>query len=320
MLNFLLTAIYKLAKIKRGEYPLSILYYHHVLQINSLYHPDDITADAFDRQIGFLKKHFNILMLDEAINLLKKNKLPSKALVITFDDGYLDNAEIAAPLLKKHNCPATFFVSTQGVEDGYLWNDAIEQAIAQTTVNQVSSNIMHEALSLTSQPEKLHAHNKLINFLKFLSNDQRAIKITHLLSELEINQTSLSRTMMNNLELKALHQQGFEIAAHTHSHTILTTETNDDAKNELIKNKTKLEKIVGDKIRYLAYPNGLFQRDFNDQHCQIAQELGFKAAFSTNDGGVTRSMNSFKMPRFMPYRKQLPLFALSIAKIAGEHV
>jgi len=320
MLNFLLTVIYKLKKIKRGEYPLSILYYHHVLKISSPYHPDEITVDAFDKQIKFLSTYFNILMLDDAINLLKKKKLPPRALVITFDDGYLDNVEVAAPLLKKYHCPATFFISTQGVEDGYLWNDAIEQGIAQTTVNQISSSIMNEELALTSQPEKLLAYNKLINFLKFLSNNERTSKIESLLSELQISQTSMSRTMMNERELKELHQQGFEIAAHTHSHTILTTETNVDAKNELIENKTKLEKIVGENIRYLAYPNGLFERDFNDQHCQIAQKIGFKAAFSTNDGGATSSINDFKIPRFMPYRKQLSLFALSIAKIAGEHV
>jgi hypothetical protein len=52
----------------------------------------------------------------------------------------------------------------------------------------------------------------------------------------------------------------------------------------------------------------------------MANTLKFKAAFSTNDGGSLSTTDLHQIPRFMPYRKQLPLFVLSIAKIAGEHV
>jgi peptidoglycan/xylan/chitin deacetylase (PgdA/CDA1 family) len=310
--------MYKWAKIQRGEYPLSILYYHHVFAENEPYHPDDTNAQDFEQQISFLQKHFNILALEEAINLREKNQLPPKALVITFDDGYKDNYTNALPILEKLHCPATFFIATKGVEKGYLWNDEIEQAIKQTNCEKISNKITGSALSIKSPTEKIAAFHTIVNMLKFESNKQRTIKISALLEELQIN--TFTSTMMTTKQLSDLHSRGFSLGAHTHSHTILTTETDETVQQELITNKNILEAITKQPINFLAYPNGLEGRDFNDPHCNIVEKLGFTAAFSTNDGGSISHDSLYKIPRFMPYRKQLPLFALSIAKIAGEHV
>ena len=318
MLNFLLSIIYKWTKFKRGEYPLSILYYHHVFADNEPYHPDDINAQDFERQIDYLQKHFNIFPLKIAIDLLRQKQLPPKALVISFDDGYQDNYTIAAPILEKLNCPAIFFIATEGVEKGYLWNDEIEQAIKNTTKETVSNKINGYSLSLKTQSEKTIAFHSLVNSLKFQSNKQRSIKITCLLEELNVS--TFTKTMMTTKQLSDLYSRGFDLGAHTHSHTILATETNENVQQELLKNKNILENITNQSVDFLAYPNGLEGRDFSGTHCNIAQNIGFKAAFSTNDGSSINSTNMYKIPRFMPYRKQLPLFTLSIAKIAGEHV
>ncbi len=317
MLNFILTLIYKYNKIKRGEYPLSILYYHHVFSTKNTYHPDDLCAKEFELQINFLKKHFNILPIEQAISLLQKKQLPPKALVISFDDGYQDNYTIAAPILEKNNCPAIFFIATQGVENGYLWNDIIEQAIKKTTVKKISNEIIGTSFVIETQKEKTNAFHELVSHLKFKNTQERSKQIKLLCEELNTN--NFSQTMMNNEQIASLHSKGFAIGAHTHSHTILTTETIETCSDELSVNKACLEKITQEPVNFLAYPNGLYTRDFTQEHCNLSIKLNFKAAFSTNDGGAIHTINKHSIPRFMPYRKQLSLFALSIAKIAGEH-
>jgi len=310
--------MYKYNKLKLGEYPLSILYYHHVFATKTPYHLDDLDAQAFGQQIEFLSKHFNILSLEQAIQLLIKKKLPPKSLVITFDDGYLDNYTTAAPILEKHNCPATFFVATQGVEKGYLWNDVIEQSIQNTKVTTISKDIIGKTINISTNSEKISAFHQLVSSLKFISNEERSFKIKQLSQELKVSE--YTQTMMNKEQILDLKNRGFTIGAHTHSHTILSTETDTNSQYELLTNKQSLEKIIDEPIAFLAFPNGLYGRDFKQPHCNMAKSLGFTAAFSTNDGGAVNSTNAFQIPRFMPYRKQLPLFALSIAKIAGEHV
>lgn len=318
MLNFLLAIIYKYNNYKHGEYPLSILYYHHVFAKKNPYHLDDLDAQQFDQQISFLSKHFNILPLNQAIDLLKKKQLPPKALVISFDDGYQDNYTIAAPILEKNKCPASFFIATEGVENGYLWNDVIEQCLKHTTVKEITKSIIGKQLSIVTESEKIAAFQRLVSSLKFINNEERSNKI--LLLSKELNVSCYTQTMMSKEQLLDLHHRGFDIGAHTHSHTIVSTETDADSQTELLINKQMLEKIIGEPISFLAFPNGLYGRDFKQIHCEMAQKLGFKAAFSTNDGGAFSSTNLQQIPRFMPYRKQLPLFALSIAKISGEHV
>jgi peptidoglycan/xylan/chitin deacetylase (PgdA/CDA1 family) len=318
MLNFLLNIIYKYNKLKHGEYPLSILYYHHVFSNKNSYHLDDLDEHNFDQQISFLTKHFNILSLKQAIELLKQKRLPSKALVISFDDGYQDNYTLAAPILEKNKCPATFFIATEGVKKGYLWNDIIEQNIKNTTVKKISKDIIGKEISLITEGEKTSAFHQLVNSLKFVNNDERNNKILQLSKELNIN--NYTRTMMNEEQILDLHNRNFTIGAHTHSHTILSTETDENSQSELLTNKQTLEKTIGEPVEFLAFPNGLYGQDFKQVHCEIASALGFEAAFSTNDGGAVSATNLHQIPRFMPYRKQLPLFALSIAKIAGEHV
>ncbi len=318
MLRLLLTLLYKFTKLKQGEYPLSILYYHHVFPQKESYHCEDLCEKEFEQQIKFLKQHFNIIPIEKALDLQKKGWLPPKALAISFDDGYQDNYTIAAPILKKNNCPATFFISTQGVEQTYLWNDIVEQAIKTTKSATVPANIIGKELVINSKSEKISAFHCLVNKLKFMSNDIRSKQIIELTQALNVKE--FSPTMMSKIQISDLHKQGFTIGAHTHSHTILTTESDKNSYQELVKNKKQLEKITNSPITLLAFPNGLYGRDFNQTHCDIAKKIGFKAAFSTNDGGAIQATLPYQVPRFMPYRKQLPLFALSIAKIAGEHV
>jgi peptidoglycan/xylan/chitin deacetylase (PgdA/CDA1 family) len=318
MLDLFLSIIYWRSRLKFKENPLAIIYFHHVFENKNEYHPDDIIAVEFDKKVKFLKKHFNILSLTEAITLLKTKRLPPKALVITFDDGYQDNFTVAALILKKHNCPATFFISTSGVEEGYLWNDKVEQLLDNTKMNAISANIIGEGIAIKSKTEKTLAFQLLLSKLKFLSHEKRTQQLKKLTDEL--GDIECKRTMMTTDQIKKLHQDGFTIGAHTHSHTILTTENINNCQQELLNNKNKLEAIINDRIKFIAFPNGLFERDFTFEHCDIAKDMEFEAGFSTNDGGATSSSNSYTIPRFMPYRKQLPLFALSIAKIAGEHV
>jgi len=318
MLDLLLSIIYWRSRTKLKENPLAIIYFHHVFAQQNEYHPDDIIVVEFDKKIKFLKKYFNILTLSEAMQLVKAKRLPPKALVITFDDGYQDNFTVAAPILKKHNCPATFFISTSGVDEGCLWNDKVEQLLNNTVKTSISEDIIGESITIKNKRDKIRAFQQLLSKLKFLSHENRTLQLQKLANEL--GNVEFIRTMMTAEQIEKLHQDGFTIGAHTHNHTILTTETIDNCQQELLNNKNNLESIISDKIKFIAFPNGLFERDFNFEHCDLAKKMDFVSGFSTNDGGATSSSNSYTIPRFMPYRKQLPLFALSIAKIAGEHV
>ena len=91
---------------------LSILIFHRVLPRPDPLFPDEIDAAQFDRLMALVAGGYNVLSLGRALPLLATSQLPPRALVITFDDGYADNAEIALPILRRHGLVATFFVAS----------------------------------------------------------------------------------------------------------------------------------------------------------------------------------------------------------------
>jgi peptidoglycan/xylan/chitin deacetylase (PgdA/CDA1 family) len=78
---------------------------------------DGLTVDrrTFERYCRFFRRHFRVVSLADLVDGLEAERCPRRELVITFDDGYLDNFENAAPVLEKLSLPATFFVITRWI-------------------------------------------------------------------------------------------------------------------------------------------------------------------------------------------------------------
>lgn len=108
------------------NYVLPILMYHSVSPDATAKNRLTVSPEAFERQIGFLKRYYYVLPLEYLAGLVKeKKKIPSRALAITFDDGYRDNYTYVFPILKKYNLPATIFVIINeiGRPDRLSWDE-----------------------------------------------------------------------------------------------------------------------------------------------------------------------------------------------------
>lgn len=68
--------------------------------------------DMFDRYCRFFARHFTVVRLNDLVRRLEQGQPVNRELAITFDDGYRDNFQYAAPILKRRGLPATFFVVT----------------------------------------------------------------------------------------------------------------------------------------------------------------------------------------------------------------
>jgi peptidoglycan/xylan/chitin deacetylase (PgdA/CDA1 family) len=90
---------------------VTIVAFHRV---NDSLEPDGLTCDSerFEALCKFFHQHFRVVSLSALLASRRANKEVRGTLAITFDDGYRDNFEIAAPILLKLNLPATFFVTT----------------------------------------------------------------------------------------------------------------------------------------------------------------------------------------------------------------
>ena len=91
---------------------LPIVIFHRVHARPDPLFPDEMDAARFDRLMAWVAGSFRVRTLRESVEHQRQGRLPPRSLVITFDDGYADNAEVALPILRRHGLAADFFIST----------------------------------------------------------------------------------------------------------------------------------------------------------------------------------------------------------------
>ena len=117
---------------------LHTLIFHRVLPQRDPLFPGEVTAQDFNAICRWLKAWFHVLPMDQAVQQLREGSLPSRALAISFDDGYADNHEVALPILLQHGLPATFFVATGFLDGGRMWNDTVIEAVRNCALPQLA--------------------------------------------------------------------------------------------------------------------------------------------------------------------------------------
>ncbi|MGB2713831.1 MAG: polysaccharide deacetylase family protein [Vicinamibacterales bacterium] len=101
-----------------------VVTFHRVQNTDSS-EPLTISVRAFEQYCRFFARHFRVVALGDLVAQLERGETPNRELAITFDDGYLDNFENAAPVLERYHLPATFFVVSQWIgTDIVPWWDA----------------------------------------------------------------------------------------------------------------------------------------------------------------------------------------------------
>ncbi len=97
----------------RANFETPILMYHHIGDPSEA-SGVNVSTETFKRQMEFLKVHrYRVISLADFLKELKTGRrIPFRTVVITFDDGHLDNFKNAFPILKELNFPATIFVIT----------------------------------------------------------------------------------------------------------------------------------------------------------------------------------------------------------------
>jgi peptidoglycan/xylan/chitin deacetylase (PgdA/CDA1 family) len=289
-----------------GGQRLQILIFHRVLAQPDPLFPGEMDAPRFDRLAGLLARSFRVMTLAAAARHLAAATLPPRALVITFDDGYADNAELALPILKRHGLVGSFFVSTGFLDGGRMWNDTVIEAFRRSTIESIDLGFVGLGrLPLTTLDKRRAAIRQVLPKVKYMGLAEREQTLGSLRAALR--PTALpDDLMMRSAQVRTLAEAGMEIGAHTVNHPILSAIPLPEAEAEIARGRSRLAELTGAPIEVLAYPNGVPGRDYGAEHVALVRRLGFVAAVSTAAGAARPGADLFQLPRFTPWDRSLP--------------
>ena len=272
--------------------------------------PGEPTAAEFDWQMRLLREHFHPLSLEQGTHRLAEGSLPKRAVCVTFDDGYADNEQVALPILRRYDIPATVFVSTGYLNGGRMWNDTVIEALRNWQGDAAALDDLGLArYALGSVDARREAAEDVLTRIKHRDPAQRQQIVDAIAGR---SQGLPGDLMMTDAQVQNLAQQGVTIGAHTVSHPILASVAPDVAREEIGASKAHLEALLQREVAAFAYPNGLPERDYGDAHRAMVQEAGFRVAVSTHWGVATPASDRLQLPRFTPWDRAPLRFAVRL--------
>jgi peptidoglycan/xylan/chitin deacetylase (PgdA/CDA1 family) len=219
----------------------------------------------FERQILFYNKHFQ----RSRDFSLKRNLLGERSYLLTFDDGYKDNFDIALPILKKYEVPAIFLVTTGCIgSDGLLWHDRVRLFYE-----------MKERKGIYRAAKVKKQCKKALGELKKASPE----KGTEYFKSLESAGQKHPRLMMTWEEVRQAHKQGIMIGPHTHSHPILAGLNEDQQREEIGRSVEAIKKNLGFSPRFFSYPEG-GKQSYGDATIRALKQARIEVAFTIENG------------------------------------
>lgn len=314
-MNRLLQLLLAVLSRRGAEARLSVLIFHRVLPQQDPLFPGEMTADRFDAVCAWVAQWFTVLPLDEAALRLAEGTLPSRALAITFDDGYADNRTIAAEVLRRHDLPCTFFIATGFLDGGRMWNDTLIESVRRCTAPALDlSDLLPEVgiMPLGGVEARCRAIGQLIMTAKYRepAERQKLVEAVAARARAQLPQD----LMMRSEQVLELHRMGMQIGAHTVSHPILARLPRAEAWDEIVQSKRTLEGIVGADVTLFAYPNGKPGEDYGPESVELARKAGFAAAVSTQPGVSNRGTDLFQLRRFTPWDQDRLRFGLRMTR------
>ena len=251
-------------------------------------------AEAFDKQVGLLARHFDVISPGDFETAARGR---GRHVMITFDDGYLDNYEVAFPILRRHRVPATFFVATGFIDRQALpWWDEIAWLVRGTARSQLDLRPWFDApllLGAQRQPQ-IQAVLRRFKALEF-SESRAMLAALREVSGLTPPDTVAGHWMDWNM-IREMSDNGMTIGGHTVNHPVLSRLPRERQREEIEGCGARILAETGRPMEYFAYPVGN-RWAFNDDTVACLEAAGVRRAFSYYGGEATPASPRFDTPR-----------------------
>lgn len=294
---------------------LYIVMYHYVRDLRYSRYPEIKGMDyqLFKEQIAFFEKNFTVVTMEQVIHAWDNQEtLPENAMLLTFDDGYIDNYTYVFPILKEHHMQGSFFIPGRTVTENVLLDvNKIHFILASADIDLVLKDLLEqldnyrrEGAALPSN-EELFAKHAIANrfdkketvFVKRILQTEIEESLRHRITDylfekyVALPEEVFARELyMNRDQIKCMRNEGMFIGIHGYDHYRLATLPEEQMKADIDKALDVMDEFIDRSEWVFNYPYG----SFNDKLIEYAAEKGCKLGMSTE----VRTANPVKDDRY----------------------
>jgi peptidoglycan/xylan/chitin deacetylase (PgdA/CDA1 family) len=241
------------------------------------------TPEEFARQVRFYKSHLDLIGLEDLPQVRNRR---GRYGIITFDDGYRDNFEVALPILQAERATATFFIATGFIDTPRLaWWDEIARLVRRSPHSRIALPAWLPAPVAFDSPDRETAVRTLLRAYKQLSPEKAAqyLEAVTVASGSERNATEVKNLWMTWDMVRGMREAGMTIGGHTVDHPVLAHMRHEQQQAEILGCARRIEAELGEPMRYFSYPVG-GRRSFDAATRECLREAGVRYAFSYYGG------------------------------------
>jgi len=301
--------------IKRGA---AILVFHSISE-RGVFSDNRVSPAFFEQVVRYLKKRYQIVPLKRMVSRLKAGgSIPTDWIVLTFDDGYKDNMEIALPVLKNYAATGTFYITFDVLAGKKIFfYDRIQYLIDNTPLETVIIDINGKKchFKITNQVQKDEAVIRMVLAIRGEKQDFQEEFIKGLQKKCMIAlEQELFSIYLDSDDIHTLSSTGMEIGSHTISHPNLLTLSHSELFDEIQNSRRSLEKLAGREISAFSYPYGK-RNAFNRKVKAQVKDSGYSSSVTTLYGFVYSETDSYELPRIGVRESQLTRLKVNLMGI-----
>lgn len=284
---------------------LTVVMYHYVRDLKSSRYPEIKGCDVrlFKEQVGYIKKHYTPVTVEQILECQKEKKeLPDYAILLTFDDAYIDHFTYAFPILEHEHIQGAFFPPVKAVTEHTVLDVNKVHFILASTPNEKMPQLINELKKLLEKNSEEYKLDSFDNYFDKLAvanrfDTKEVIFVKRLLqvalpetlrkkltSELfektiGIDESMFSRELYMSIDqIKCMVDCGMHIGSHGYDHYWLSSLSREKQEYEIAKSIEFINMVGGDVNNWtICYPYG----DYNDDTIALLKQHGCRMGFST---------------------------------------
>ncbi len=280
-----------------------------------------LPARDFRRYLRVLSRRFRFVSLEEAVEMLSGQRpLESHCLTATFDDGYLNNATVAWPILRQFGATGTFFVPTGYIETGRtFWVDRLDYAMQHLPPGRhvLAVGSRRFPVAGRERPVLREVFDRVRSAclaLGWAAAEEVVSTIEHQATGrlADSGDGAAWAGLMSWEHVRSMQQQGASFGSHTVGHSLLDRLSPEDVRRELEDSRSELERRTGQPCRAIAYPVGRFTPEL----AEMAGRAGYHCAVTTVNRPARPGDTAMALPRVGIPKRPLPSSDL-LARVTG---